>query len=58
MAGSAEYAPAVEPEACRAVGSANAPLTRWPELAEPSGSATVRVASPAVEMTFAVVDAK
>ena len=43
--------------ACSGDGRLNAPLTRWP-VAVLDGSATVSVASPAVEMTFAVVDAK
>ena len=41
--------------ACRADGSENAPLTRWP-VAVALGSATDSVASPAVEITLAVVD--
>ena len=42
--------------ACRACGSENVPLTRRP-VATGLGSATLSVASPAVEITFAVVDA-
>src|SRR3954470_17002128 len=42
--------------AWRACGSANAPFTRWPVAVE-DGSATLSVASPAVEMTLAVVSA-
>src|SRR4051812_24034964 len=38
----------------RACGSENAPFTRWPVAVE-DGSATLSVASPAVEMTLAVV---
>ena len=37
-------------------GSENAPLTRWPGAFE-LGSATLSAASPADEMTLAVVDA-
>ena len=44
------------PTAFSAVGSENVPLTRWPG-AVVLGSATVSAASPAVEMTFAVVAA-
>ena len=40
--------------ACSACGRANEPLTRWP-VAVVLGSATERIASPAVEMTFALV---
>ena len=40
--------------AFRAVGSENAPLTRWPG-AVALGSVTDSVASPAVEITLAVV---
>ena len=43
--------------ACSVSGSANAPLTSLPVLVV-LGSATLSVASPAVEMTFAVVVAK
>ena len=42
---------ALENETSSGDGSENAPLTRWP------GSDTVSAASPAVEITFAVVDA-
>src|SRR3954470_2187435 len=42
--------------AWRAWGSENAPFTRWPVAVE-DGSATLSVASPAVEMTLAVVAA-
>ena len=38
-------------------GSTNVPLTRWPVPTE-VGSATLSSASPAVEMTFAVVEAR
>src|SRR3954466_15465062 len=38
----------------RACGSENEPFTRWPVAVE-DGSATLSVASPAVEMTLAVV---
>ena len=47
----------LEALACSGEASANAPLTRWP-VALVLGSATVRVASPAVEVTVAVVVAK
>ena len=40
-----------EIETCSGDGSVNAPLARWP------GSLTLSVASPAVEITLAVVDA-
>src|SRR4051794_17878422 len=40
--------------ACRVWGSENAPFTRWPVAFE-LGSATLRVASPALEVTLAVV---
>ena len=43
--------------ACSASGRKNAPLTRWPVWFE-LGSATLSVASAAVEITFAVVEAK
>ena len=49
--------PDVEPAACSGSGSENVPLTRRPG-AVVLGSATVRAASPAVEITFAVVVAK
>jgi hypothetical protein len=42
--------------ACNGCGSENAPLTRWPAAVE-LGSATLSVASPAVEITPAVVEA-
>jgi hypothetical protein len=45
---------ALRARACSACGSVNAPLTRWP-AAVPPASVTLRIASPAVEMTFAVV---
>ena len=52
-------APPVPPPALVALtfsgcGSENVPLTRWP-VAFALGSATLSVASPALEMTFAVV---
>src|SRR3954462_13233507 len=43
--------------ACSGCGSANAPLTSLPGLLE-LGSATERAASPAVEMTLAVLEAR
>ena len=46
-----------EPLSCSGWLSENAPLTRWPG-AVVEASATVRVASPAVEITLAVVDAE
>ena len=42
--------------ACSFCGRKNVPLIRWPVLVE-LGSATESVASPAVEITFAVVPA-
>src|SRR3954471_11461635 len=45
---------ALRARACNACGSENAPLTRWP-VAVGLGSATLSVASPAVETTLAVV---
>src|SRR3954447_19044101 len=45
---------ALRARACSACGSENAPLTRWP-VAVLEASATLRSASPAVEMTLAVV---
>ena len=64
MVGAAEpptavSAPPVPPPALVALtfsacGSENVPLTRWP-VAFALGSATLSVASPALEMTFAVV---
>src|SRR5689334_17861894 len=42
--------------ACSGCGRLNAPLTRWP-VAALLGSATDSVASPAVDTTFAVVEA-
>ena len=48
--------PAFVPRACSADGSENAPLTRWPVAVE-DGLVTLSSASPAVEMTFAVVAA-
>ena len=47
---------ALRARACSGCGRANAPLTRWPVLFE-LGSATLRSASPADEITLAVVDA-
>jgi hypothetical protein len=44
----------VPTRAVSACGSENVPLTRWP-VAVALGSATLSVASPAVEMTVAVV---
>ncbi len=44
------------PAICSACGSTNEPLTRWPVLLV-LGSATDSVASPAEEITVAVVDA-
>ena len=41
---------------CSFCGRKNEPLTRWPVFVE-LGSATERVASPALETTWAVVDA-
>src|SRR5689334_9639606 len=46
----------LEAFACSAAGSENEPLTRWPVAVE-LGSATLSAASPAVEMTLAVVPA-
>src|SRR5262245_36079023 len=43
--------------ACRACGNENVPLTRCP-VATDDGSATLKAASPAVEITFALVCAK
>src|SRR5690242_7206302 len=43
--------------ACSGWGSENAPFTRWP-VATDDGAATLSSASPAVEITFAVVCAK
>ena len=45
---------ALRARACSGCGSENVPLTRWP-VAVLDGSATLSVASPAVEMTLAVV---
>src|SRR3954447_12833788 len=45
---------ALRARACSACGSENAPLTRWP-VAVGLGSATLSVASAAVETTLAVV---
>jgi hypothetical protein len=45
---------ALRARACSGCGSENAPLTRWP-VAVSLGSATLSVASPAVEITAAVV---
>ena len=52
----AAYVPLVEPLAIRTVGIENVPLTRWP-VAVVLGSATLSAASPAVEITVAVVEA-
>ena len=45
------------PLTCSGSGSTNVPLTRWP-VPTVAGSATLSSASPAVEVTVAVVDAK
>src|SRR3954471_3570215 len=45
---------ALSARTCSAWGRLNEPLTRWP-VAVGNGSATDSAASPAVEMTFAVV---
>src|SRR3954447_7163570 len=47
---------ALRARACSGCGSTKLPLTRWPVPTE-DGSATLSSASPAVEMTFAVVEA-
>src|SRR4051812_39895043 len=48
--------PALVPRAWSGCGSENAPLTRWPVAVE-DGSATLKSASPAVEITLAGVAA-
>src|SRR3954454_19016118 len=48
---------ALRARACSGCGRMNVPLTRWPVPNE-LGSATLSSASPAVEMTFAVVEAR
>ena len=48
---------ALRARACSNCGRENVPLTRWPVAVE-LGSATLRSASPAVEMTLAVVEAR
>ena len=48
---------ALRARACSVCGSAKVPLTSLPVLVE-LGSATLSVASPAVEITVAVVDAR
>src|SRR3954454_7081143 len=48
---------ALRARACSGWARTNVPLTRWPVPSE-LGSATLSVASPAVEMTVAVVDAR
>ena len=47
---------ALRARACSGCGRANAPLTRWP-VSVALGSATLSSASPADEITLAVVDA-
>src|SRR5205823_5182200 len=48
---------ALQRTTCSGCGSENAPLTRWP-VSLGDGSVTLSSASPAVEVTFAAVDAK
>src|SRR4051794_12979378 len=48
---------ALRARACSGCGSTNVPLTRWPVPTE-DGSATLKSASPAVESTVALVDAR
>src|ERR1700712_5248799 len=48
---------ALRARACRNCGIENAPLTRWP-VAVGLGSATLSCASPALEITLAVVEAR
>ena len=56
MANAAPVPPALVAATCSGCASENVPLIRRP-VANGLGSATLSVASPAVEMTFAVVDA-